>query len=72
MSLLNDVLVSQRKYYTYHFYNGLALVHGGITIDPKRRETEHQQVWPYGHLLVIGGPMTEAEARAWERANGFA
>ncbi len=58
-------------YYTYHFIVNGQIVHGGITTDPKRRENEHQATWPYGRLSIVGGPMTEAEARLWERLNGY-
>jgi len=59
-------------YYTYHFIVGGRIVHGGITTDTQRREQEHKQKWPIGVLCVVGGPMSEAAARAWERQNGFA
>ena len=60
------------RYYTYHFVVGGRIVHGGITTDPKRREQEHRQKWPKGALRIVGGPMSEAAARAWERRNGYA
>ena len=59
------------NYYTYHFSVGGKIVHGGITNNPRRREQEHQQRWPNGKLSVVGGPMSEEAARAWERLNGF-
>ena len=59
-------------YYTYHFIVGGRIVHGGITIDTQRRQQEHQQTWPAGTLRIVGGPMSEANARAWERLNGYA
>ena len=58
-------------YYTYHFYYGGKIVHGGITTDLARREQEHQQKWPSGYIRKVGGPMPEAQARAWEKANGY-
>lgn len=58
-------------YYTYHFIVGGNIVHGGITTDPKRREEEHQRRWPAGYLSVVSGPMSEMNARAWEKANGY-
>jgi hypothetical protein len=42
--------------------------HSGITTEAERRETEHQQRWPGGKLRIATGPMTEAQARAWEAA----
>ena len=60
-----------RNNYTYHFILGDRIIHGGITIDPERREREHQLDWPGGYLQIIGGPMSESEARAWEKINGY-
>lgn len=59
-------------YYTYHFIMSGRIVHGGITTDPQRREREHQREWGNGKLVIVGGPMSEQAARAWERQNGFA
>ena len=59
------------NYYTYRFYVAGNEVHGGITTDPQRREREHQQRWPTGYMRIVGGPMTEAQARLWERQNGY-
>jgi hypothetical protein len=53
-------------YYGYHYYVGSVKKHSGITTDPQRRQTEHQQRWPGGRLQVATGSMTEAQARAWE------
>lgn len=53
-------------WYGYHYYTGVQKRHSGITTDPQRRQTEHQQRWPGGQLQVVTGPMTEAQARAWE------
>ena len=58
-------------YYTYRFYVNGRVVHGRITTDPDRREREHRQKWPNGYLNVVGGPMSEAAARRWERINGY-
>lgn len=54
------------NYYGYHFYVGNDKKHSGITIDPQRRQTEHQQRWPGGKMQVVIGPVTESQARAWE------
>jgi predicted GIY-YIG superfamily endonuclease len=53
-------------YYCYHYYVGNVKKHSGITTDPQRRQTEHQQRWPGGKLYPVMGPVTEAAARAWE------
>lgn len=63
--------MTKKTHYTYEFIVDGKIVHGGITIDPKRREEEHQQEWPRGRLVVVGGPMSEEDARAWEKANGY-
>lgn len=60
------------NYYTYHFIVAGRIIHGGITNNPQRRENEHRSTWPGGYLQIVGGPMTEASARLWERVNGFA
>jgi hypothetical protein len=54
------------NWYGYHFYQSGVKRHSGITTDPTRRQTEHQQRWPGGTLHVVTGAMTEAQARAWE------
>ncbi len=59
------------NYYTYIFIVNGNTVHGGITTDPERREGEHQQKWPTGHMQIVGGPMSEKDAREWERRNGY-
>ncbi len=54
------------SYYGYHFYVGNDKKHSGITTDPQRRQSEHQQRWPGGRMYLALGPVTEAQARAWE------
>lgn len=54
------------SYYGYHYYVGSDKKHSGITTDPQRRQTEHQQRWPGGKLYLIIGPVSEVQARAWE------
>jgi predicted GIY-YIG superfamily endonuclease len=58
--------MKKRDHFTYDFKVGHKIVHSGITTDPDRRETEHQQRWPNGHLKIIGAAKTEDGARAWE------
>jgi hypothetical protein len=55
-------------YYGYHYYQNGVKRHSGITNDPPRRQEEHRQRWPGGVLQIATGPMTEAQARAWEAA----
>jgi len=56
-----------RNTYKYHFKIGNKIVHSGITDDLKRREQEHQQKWPTGHIKHVGHKTTEDAARKWER-----
>lgn len=60
-----------RDHYKYHYKIGNNIVHGGITNDLERRENEHQQKWPKGHITQIGRRTTEDAARMWEKEKGF-
>ncbi len=51
----------------YQFKVGNKIVHGGITNDLDRREQEHQQQWPNGHIKQVGRRTTEEAARQWEK-----
>ena len=62
--------MAERNWYTYYFKVGDKIVHKGITQDLARREKEHQQEWPNGRIVQIGGPKTEDEARDWEKDQG--
>jgi len=53
--------------YKYYFKVGNKIVHGGITNDLERREQEHQQKWPRGHIYKVGSCTTEEAARKWEK-----
>ena len=64
-------MVMPRETYKYYFKIGNKIVHGGITDDLERRETEHQQKWPTGHITQIGRRTTEEAAKAWEKDKGF-
>lgn len=63
--------MSNRDTYKYHFKVGNKIVHGGITNDLDRREQEHKQKWPKGHIVKVGKITTEEAARQWEKDNGF-
>jgi len=63
-------IMSERNWYTYYFKIGNRIVHRGITQDLDRREREHQQRWPDGHIVQVGGPKAEDGARAWEEEQG--
>jgi len=55
-----------RNTYKYHFKVGPKIVHSGETKDLERREQEHQQKWPGGHIKQVGIRTTEEAAREWE------
>ena len=61
-----------RDTYKYYFKKGNRIVHGGITDDLERREQEHKQSWPNGHIFQVGRRTTEDAARGWEKKKGFA
>jgi len=56
-----------RDTYKYHYKVGNKIVHSGITDDLERREQEHQQKWPKGHIKQVGIKTTEDAAREWEK-----
>ena len=59
-----------RDTYRYHFKDGNRILHRGITNDLDRREGEHQQKWPEGHIQQIGPAVTRKSGLAWERDGG--
>ena len=61
----------RRDTYKYQFKVGKKIVHGGITDDLERREEEHQQKWPRGHIMQVGRRTTEEAAREWEEKKGY-
>ena len=64
-------MAKARNTFKYHFKIGNKIVHGGITKDLDRREQEHQQKWPKGHIKQVGRQNTEGAARKWEEEKGF-
>ncbi|MBU4349376.1 hypothetical protein KJ830_05895 [bacterium] len=60
-------MVAKRNTYKYHFKVGNKIVHSGITDDLDRREQEHKQKWPNGHIYQVGNKTTEEAARKWEQ-----
>ncbi len=60
-----------RNHYKYQYKIGNKIVHGGITKDLERREQEHQQKWPKGHITQVGRKTTEDAARKWEEEKGY-
>ena len=64
-------MARKRDTYKYQFKVGNKIVHGGMTEDLERREQEHQQKWPKGHIVQVGRRTTEEAAREWEEDKGF-
>lgn len=56
-----------RNTYKYDFKLKQRIVHSGITNDLERREVEHQQKWPKGHIVQVGNKTTEEAAMEWEK-----
>lgn len=73
----------QRDTYRYHFKVGNIIVHGGITTDLSRRESEHQNsgkwsqhgdkrlYWRNGHIFQVGPSVTNDSGLDWENEHGF-
>jgi predicted GIY-YIG superfamily endonuclease len=55
-----------RNTYKYDFKVAKKIVHSGITSDLERREQEHKQRWPKGHIVQVGRATTEDAALKWE------
>lgn len=64
-------MAKPRDTYKYHFKMANKIVHGGISDDLERREQQHQQKWPKGHITQVGRRTTEEAARKWEKEKGF-
>ncbi len=60
-----------RDTYKYQYKDGNKILHGGISNDLARRENEHQQKWPNGHIKQVGRRTTEDAARTWEKKKGY-
>jgi len=64
-------MAKPRDTFKYQFKVGNKIVHGGVTSDLDRREEEHQQKWPGGHIKQVGRRTTEEAARDWEMERGY-
>jgi len=60
-------MAKKRDTYKYYFKVGNKIVYGGISQDLERREQEHLQKWPKGHIVQVGRRTTEEAAKKWER-----
>lgn len=56
-----------RDTYRYYYKVGNKIVFTGITNNPARREAEHRQAHPGGHINKQGPKVTRASAERWER-----
>ena len=59
-------IMAANWWYGYHYHDATGKRYCGITTDPQRHQSELQERWPGGRLYLAIGPVTEAEARAWE------
>ncbi len=64
-------MAKPRDTFKYQFKVGNKVMHGGITKDLERREAEHQQDWPKGHIKQVGRKTSEEAARKWETEKGY-
>lgn len=64
------VMGKPRKIHKYCFKVGNKIVHRGITDNLERREGEHKQRWPKGHIKQVGRRTTDEAAREWEKEQG--
>ncbi len=55
-----------RDTYKYDFKLGNKILHSGVTNDLERREKEHQDRWPSGHIVQVGNRTTLEAAEEWE------
>ena len=62
--------MAERDTYKYHLKRGHKVIHRGITNDPVRRETEHQEESPRARLVQVGRRTTREAALIWERQGG--
>ena len=60
--------MSNRNTYKYHYKIKKKIIKSGITNDLERREQEHQQQYPNGHIEQVGRRTTEDAARRWEES----
>lgn len=64
--------MANRDTYKYQFKRGNKILHGGITNDLDRRESEHKNNYDdKGHITQVGRKTTEDAARKWEKDNGY-
>ena len=61
---------NNRDTYKYQFKVGNKIVHRGITDNLERREREHQEKNPSGHITQVGRQTTRDAALEWEREGG--
>jgi len=63
---LRGQIMSYRNWHKYDFKVGNKIKHSGIATDLERREEEHRQRWPDGHIVQVGRATTEKAAKEWE------
>lgn len=55
-----------RNTFKYDFKIGNKIMHSGITKNLDRRELDHKQKWPKGHIVQVGRRTTKEAAERWE------
>jgi predicted GIY-YIG superfamily endonuclease len=60
-----------RNTYKYRFKVGNKVVYSGITKSLERREHEHKQTWPDGHIKQVGRRTTKNAAISWDKEKNF-
>lgn len=65
-------MAKSRNTYKYQFKVGNKIVHEGITDDMERREQEHKQKWPKGHIKQVGRQMQKARTFTIVPVSSFA
>jgi len=61
--------VASRDTYCYCIVHNGKVVYYGITIDPRRRLTEHRARWPGATVQVVGPAVTRETALEWRSAS---
>jgi len=65
--VVDGMNTSNRSWYKYDYKIGHKIKYSGITQDLERREQEHQQRWPGGHIVQVGRATTKEAALEWEQ-----
>ena len=65
-------MAKKRDTFKYQLRDGRKIVHGGITNDLARRESEHKRTFGQNvKLTKVGRKTTREAALKWERDKGY-